>query len=758
MVAGTPVDSTDSTYAGAAYVFVRVDGKWSQQARLARDVPSAFAEFGYSVAISGDTLVVGAPGEDAGGTAAGAVYVFVRQGTTWSQQAMLTPSDPADDKNFGASVAIDGETLVVGGLQDSDQGPNAGAAYVFVRNGTSWSQQTKLTADNFSPGNLFGFSVAISSGTVAVGSPYDDDAGLNAGAVYIFTRSGTIWREQTELFASSAADEDRLGWSVALDGDTAVAGAPRNLYFADVPGSAHVFVRSGTTWNEQARLVASDGAATDGFGSAVGFKGDTAVIGSRFDSSFAAGGGSVYLFTRSGTAWNRTAELASNDIGAYYQFGYSVGTDGPTIVVGAPLAGDPNAGEYQNGAAYVFASASNTAPVAHPQSVTTAEDTAVAITLSGSDAEAAALTFAVVSGPANGTLRGRLPNLTYAPNLDFNGSDSFTFKANDGQLDSATATVSINITPVNDAPVADSQSVTTLEDTAVVITLTGSDVEGSPLTFAVLTGPTKGTLSGAAPNLTYTPNANVNGSDSFTFKANDGELDSAPATVSITITPVNDAPVADNLSVTTLEDTAVVITLTGSDVEGSPLTFAVLTGPTKGTLSGTTPNLTYTPSANANGADSFTFKVTDGQLDSAPATVSIKVTSVNDAPTISKIANQTIARNSSTGPIAFTVGDMDNNPGSLTVSATSSNPTLVPDCNIRFGGSGANRTITVTPTRKKVGVATITVTVSDGLATVSTSFTITVTRSNHPSDDDEDDRDLEVNSPRRMRPGKSPTR
>ena len=292
----------------------------------------------------------------------------------------------------------------------------------------------------------------------------------------------------------------------------------------------------------------------------------------------------------------------------------------------------------------------------------------------------------------------------------------------------------------------------------MVITLTGSDLEGSPLTFAVLTGPTKGTLSGAAPNLTYTPNANVNGSDSFTFKANDGELDSAPATVSITITPVNDAPVADNLSVTTLEDTAVVITLTGSDVEGSPLTFAVLTGPTKGTLSGTTPNLTYTPSANANGADSFTFKVTDGQLDSAPATVSINVTSVNDAPTISKIANQTIARNSSTGPIAFTVGDMDNNPGSLTVSATSSNPTLVPDCNIRSGGSGANRTITVTPTRKKVGVATTTVTVSDGLATVSTSFTITVTRSNHPSDDDEDDRDLQVNSPRRMRPGKSPTR
>src|SRR2546430_6405570 len=516
MVAGTPVDSTDSTYAGAAYVFVRNGGTWSQQDSVAPDVLSAFAELGYAAAISGDTLVVGAPGEDAGGTSAGAVYVFVRQGTTWSQQAKLTPPDPAADKNFGASVAIDGETLVVGALQDTDQGPDAGAAYVFVRSGTSWSPQAKLTADNFSPGNLFGFSVAISSGTVAVGSPYDDDAGLNAGAVYIFTRSGTIWSEQTELFGNTAANDDRLGWSVALDGDTAVAGAPRNLYFADVPGSAHVFVRSGTTWNEQARLVASDGAATDGFGSAVGFKGDTAVIGSRFDSSFAAGGGSVYLFTRSGTAWNQIAELASNDIGAYYQFGYSVGTDGPTFVVGVPLAGDSNAGEYQNGAAYVFASASNTAPVAHPQSVTTAEDTAVAITLSGSDAEAAPLTFAVVSGPANGTLRGTLPNLTYAPNLDFNGSDSFTFKANDGQLDSATATVSINITPVNDAPVADSQSVTTLEDTAVVIPPTRSHRQGHPLTFPVFAGPTQRTLNRPTPNLTYTPQANPNSADSFT--------------------------------------------------------------------------------------------------------------------------------------------------------------------------------------------------------------------------------------------------
>src|SRR5207245_892063 len=171
-------------------------------------------------------------------------------------------------------------------------------------------------------------------------------------------------------------------------------------------------------------------------------------------------------------------------------------------------------------------------------------------------------------------------------------------------------------------------------------------------TFSVVSNPANGALSGTPPNLTYTPDANFNGSDSFTFKVNDGELDSAPATVSITVTPVNDAPVADNQSVNTLEDTPVAITLTGSDVEGSALTFTILSSPANGALSGSPPNLTYTPKSNFNGSDSFTFKVNDGELDSAPATVSINVTHVNAGPTISDIPDQTIHKNSTTGPIA----------------------------------------------------------------------------------------------------------
>src|SRR5207253_1635954 len=152
-----------------------------------------------------------------------------------------------------------------------------------------------------------------------------------------------------------------------------------------------------------------------------------------------------------------------------------------------------------------------------------------------------------------------------------------------------------------------------------------TDVEGSALTYTIGTGPTHGTLTGTAPNLIYTPAANYNGPDSFTFTANDSELDSNVATVSITVKVGSEARVASNQAVVTDEDTAKAITLSANDVEGSPLTYAIVTAPAHGTLSGTAPNLIYTPAANYNGPDSFTFKANDSELDSNVATVSITV-------------------------------------------------------------------------------------------------------------------------------------
>src|SRR5439155_1144040 len=200
---------------------------------------------------------------------------------------------------------------------------------------------------------------------------------------------------------------------------------------------------------------------------------------------------------------------------------------------------------------------------------------------------------------------------------NYNGPDSFTFTAKDATLVSTAATVTITVTPVNDPPVANAQSVTTAEDTAATITLTGSDVDGDALTYVVATQPAHGTLTGTAPNVTYTPALNYNGPDSFTFTVKDATLVSTAATVTITVTPVNDPPVANAQSVTTAEDTAAPIVLTGSDVDGDALTFTIATQPAHGTLTGTAPNVTYTPVANYNGPDSFTFKANDGTVDSS---------------------------------------------------------------------------------------------------------------------------------------------
>ena len=268
----------------------------------------------------------------------------------------------------------------------------------------------------------------------------------------------------------------------------------------------------------------------------------------------------------------------------------------------------------------------NRAPVAVARTVTTNEDTAVSAVLAATDADGDTLTYTVLSQPSKGTLSGAPPNLTYTPNANANGSDSFTYRANDGKANSNSATVSITITPVNDAPVALARNVTTNEDNAASIVLAATDADGDALTFTVLSQPSKGKLSGTPPNLSYTPNANANGSDSFTYRANDGKTNSNTATVSITITPVNDAPVALAQSVTTPDETTVPIMLAATDADGDTLTFTVLSQPSKGTLSGTPPNLSYTPNANATGSDSFTYRANDGKTNSNSATVSIAIT------------------------------------------------------------------------------------------------------------------------------------
>jgi len=273
----------------------------------------------------------------------------------------------------------------------------------------------------------------------------------------------------------------------------------------------------------------------------------------------------------------------------------------------------------------------NTTPVAQNQFLTTTENAAKAITLTGTDADSGnTLTYNIVTQPVHGTLTGTGASRTYTPAANYNGTDSFTFTVNDGTATSGLATVVINVTWVNQPPVASAQSLSTPESTALAITLAGSDLEGYAITYQVSGTPGHGTLTGTAPNLTYTPTTYYNGGDSLSFTVTDSEgVVSSAATVSITVTPVNQAPVALNRSLPVTLNTATAIVLDATDVDNDPLTYTVLSQPAHGTLTGTAPNLSYTPAAGYNSTDNFTFKVNDGTVDSANiATVYLSVGAV----------------------------------------------------------------------------------------------------------------------------------
>lgn len=278
--------------------------------------------------------------------------------------------------------------------------------------------------------------------------------------------------------------------------------------------------------------------------------------------------------------------------------------------------------------------ADNAAPVASNVSALTLEDTAITIVLSATDADNDPLTFAIATQPSNGTISLSGSSVEYTPAANFNGSDSFTFTANDGTVSSAAATVSITVNAVNDAPVADDKSATVQEDASVAVTLTGSDVDGDAITFALASQPTNGTATLSGSTVTYTPNANYTGQDTFTYTANDGTADSQPATVTITVSPVNDAPVASDVTASGDEDTPITVTLVGTDGDGDALTYVIATQPSNGTVALNGAEVTYTPAENYNGTDSFTYTATDGVLPSSPATATITVNPVNDVPTV----------------------------------------------------------------------------------------------------------------------------
>jgi hypothetical protein len=369
IVVGAPFAASGGTSRGQAYVFSRNQGgadTWGQVKNLSASDKADNEYFGYAVAVSGDTVVVGAPYANSGGTDRGQAYIFSRnQGGTdfWGEVKILSASDKADNEYFGYAVAVSGDTIVVGARYDASGGPQRGQAYVFSRNqgGTNfWGEVKILSASDEADFNYFGYSVAVSGDTVVVGASAADSGCTDCGQAYVFSRNqgGTnFWGEVKVLSASDEADFNFFGWSVAVSGDTVVVGAP----YADSGwtdrGLTYVFSRNqgGTNaWGEVKILSASDKANNNYFGYSVAVSGDTVVVGASAAASGGTYRGQAYVFSRNqgGTDyWGEVKILSASDKADYNKFGESVAFDGDTVVVGASGA---NSGGTVRGQAYVF--------------------------------------------------------------------------------------------------------------------------------------------------------------------------------------------------------------------------------------------------------------------------------------------------------------------------------------------------------------------------------------------------------------------
>jgi sarcosine oxidase delta subunit len=333
-IVGAYRDDDAGTSSGSAYIFVREAGAWSQQAKLTASDDFQSDLFGYAVSVSGDTAIVGAYGDDDFGAHSGSAYIFVREDDdTWSEQWKLTADDAASGDWFGHSVSISGDTVIVGAYQESG---GTGSAYIFVRDNNTWSQEAKLIASDAGSLDLFGFSVSVSGDTAIVSSHGDDDRGDSSGSAYVFVRENSTWSEESKLNAEDGAAIDFFGYSVSVSGDTAIVGAYANADYGSNTGSAYIFERADDdTWSQQVKLTSSDIAGGDLFGWSVSVSGDMAVVGAHGNDDAGGSSGSAYIFERVDGAWSEAWKLTASDAGPSNVYGHSVSVSGDTAVVGA---------------------------------------------------------------------------------------------------------------------------------------------------------------------------------------------------------------------------------------------------------------------------------------------------------------------------------------------------------------------------------------------------------------------------------------
>jgi hypothetical protein len=336
---------------GSAYIYCYDDTVWEEEVKLLPSDGAMFDYFGWAVSASDEIALISAWGDDDMGNLSGSAYIFRDNDTSWIEEAKLLASDGAADDYFGRSVSISGDVAVIGAYGDDDLGSRSGSVYIFRDNGTSWVEEVKLLASDGEPDDYFGRFVSISDDVAVIGAYGDDDLDSLAGSAYIFRDNGTSWVEEAKLLASDGEAKDLFGRYVSVSGDVVVVGAYGNDDNGSLSGSAYIYRYDGTSWVEEVKLLASDGDALDRFGHSVSVSGDVVVVGAYGDEESGHLSGSAYVYRYSDGVWVEEAKLLASDGAPEDCFGYYLDVSGGVAVMGAHQHD-----EFGNssGSAYIF--------------------------------------------------------------------------------------------------------------------------------------------------------------------------------------------------------------------------------------------------------------------------------------------------------------------------------------------------------------------------------------------------------------------
>lgn len=416
---------------GTVTVWEYSTGAWRETASL----PSSETDdaFGGAIAVSGDTAVIGAWEDSATGARSGAAYVYTREGGTWSRTAKLTATEATAEARFGYAVAVSGDTIAIGAPADQT---TVGAVHVFTRSGDSWEATAVLRAAESTEGDRFAESVAVSGSTVLVGALATGEAATGAG--YVFAESGGSWTQQASLISTRSTLGDLMGTDVALDGDTAVLGAPGDDAFGSESGSLHVFARADGAWTETAELLAPDGAPGDWLGNSVSVSGDTIIAGAHGDNDKGGDAGSAYVFRLGPDGWTLRTKFTPAE--GYSFYGYDVAVSDGTSIVGAPLDGD----RASLGGSVWFGRARYRINLLDSFSVHLIELHAPGVL--ANDTPASGTEATLVAGPAHGTVSLETSGgWLYTADQGFMGRDSFSYVASGPAGASVPASVNVDV-------------------------------------------------------------------------------------------------------------------------------------------------------------------------------------------------------------------------------------------------------------------------------------------------------------------------